>query len=312
MKKSYWNKVICGLLAVLMVFCLAACSNNEGTTNNGDTPVDNADLETETMNTVVAVVNGKEITRADIGDALLTSEKEIISEYIYTSLISEFFKDVEVTDTEIDLQMQLIKTQVGEDNWAMYLAYYGGGSEESFKTTLAESLKQEKFIESKAATVEVTDEELAEVYNADPDAYNIVVLDVIFFSDVESLRESQTLYNSGKSLEEIATAMSLTVSSDEHAYFKSDSLTWTKDFNDCSVGDIVFSGEDSGSYVIARVKELNIGIENPTVKNDLKDTLVYDKGYEIANNEYIEFLKTQTASIFGEDYPLYTEESSAE
>lgn len=304
MKISYLKKIICGVLAVVMVMALAACSNT--TTTPADSASNNtANLETEGLNTVVAIVNGKEVTRADIGDTLLTTEKEIISEYVYTQMLSEFFKDIEVTDTEIDLQMQLIKTQVGEENWAMYLAYYGGGSETSFKATLKDSLKQEKFIESKKEGVTITDEDLAAVYNADPDAYNIVVLDVIFFSDVDTMKQAKELYNGGKTLEEVATAMSLTVSSDEHAYFKSDSLTWSKSFNDCVVGDIVFSGEDSGSLVMARVKELNKGIDNPTVKNDLKDTLLYDKSYEIANNEYVEFLKKQTVTIFGEEYPLY-------
>ncbi len=314
MKISYLKKVVCGILAVMMVFALVACSNDTttSTTNDGNKVVDNSNLDTESMNTIVAVVNGKEVTRADVGDALLTSEKEIISEYIYTSLISEFFKDVEVSDTEIDLQLQLIKTQVGENNWAMYLAYYGGGSEESFKATLKDSLKQEKFIESKKEKVTLTDEDIASVYNADPDAYNIAVLDVIFFGDVETLNKAKELYNGGKSLEEIATALELTVSSNEHTYFKSENLTWSKSFNDCVVGDIIFSGEDSGSLVIARVKELNKGIDNPTVKTDLKDSLIYDKAYEIANNEYVEFLKKQTATIFGEEFPLYTEEHPAE
>lgn len=316
MKVNYFKKIMCGVLAVIMLLALAACGTEDVKDNtNVDNSVDNVsneNLETESLNTVVAVVNGKEVTRKDIGDALLTSEKEIISEYVYKSMISEFFKDIEVTDTDLELQLQLIKAQVGEDNWNMYLMYYGGGSEEAFKVTLTESLKQEKFIESKKADVSLSDEDIAAVYNEDPDSHNIVVLDVIFFGDVENLNKAKELYNGGKSLEEVAIAMETEISSNEHAYFKSENLTWSKSFNDCVVGDIVFSNEDSGSYVMARVKELNKGIDNPTVKNDLKDTLIYEKAYEIANNEYIEFLKKQTVTIFGEDYPLYSEEHSAE
>lgn len=314
MKVNYFKKIMCGVLVVVMLLALVACGTEDvkDDTNVSTDNVSEENLETESLNTVVAVINGKEVTRKDVGDTLLESEKEIISEYIYKSMISEFFKDTEVTDTEIELQLQLIKTQVGENNWAMYLMYYGGGSEEAFKVTLAESLKQEKFIESKKADVTLTDEDIAAVYNEDPDSYNIVVLDVVFFGDVESLNKAKEYYNNGKTLEEVATLMETEISENEHAYFKSESLTWNKSFNDCVVGDIVFSGEDSGSYVMARVKELNKGIDNPTVKNDLKDTLIYEKAYEIANNEYIEFLKKQTVTIFGEDYPLYSEEHSAE
>ena len=131
MKVNYFKKIMCGVLVVVMLLALVACGTEDvkDDTNVSTDNVSEENLETESLNTVVAVINGKEVTRKDVGDTLLESEKEIISEYIYKSMISEFFKDTEVTDTEIELQLQLIKTQVGENNWAMYLMYYGGGSE---------------------------------------------------------------------------------------------------------------------------------------------------------------------------------------
>ena len=295
------KKVLGTILAVAMVLGLAACGD---TANSKSSNVENND-------SVVAVFNGKSITRGDIGDELLESEKEVILNYVYSEVVKEFFKDVEVTDAELDLQLQLMKTQVGEEQWPLYLSLYGGGDEDSFKGMLRDSLRQEKYISQKSETIEISDDKLLEIYNENPDNYNIVVLDVVFMGDTEAFAKAKTLYSEGKTLDEIAEALGTEVSQDEHAYFNTEGLTWDSDFNDCSVGDIVFSGEDSGSLVIARVKELNKGIDNPTVKTDMLNSLKYEEAYSATNDEYVEFLKTQTVNIFGTDYPLYEEEDTS-
>lgn len=293
------KKIFSIVLAMVMMLSLCAC---------GDTAKSGSGVESK--DTVVAVFNGKEITRGDVGDDLIMAEQDAIMNYVYSQVVKEFFKDVEVTDSEADLQMELMKAQVGEEQWPIYLAMYGGGTEESFREMLIDSLRQEKYISEKGESVEITDEKLASLYDANPDYYNIAVLDVVFMGDVNALAEAKKLYGEGKSLEEIAEALGSEVSSNEHTYFDSDGLTWEKNFNDCSVGDIVFSGEDSGSLVIGRVKELNIGISNPTVRQDMIDMLKYEEAYNQTNEEYIEFLKTKTVTIFGEEFPLYEEEAT--
>ena len=301
MKGNFGKKVMCGLLAATMMMSLAACGSNDGTKVDSNSTT----ATVEGNDSIVAVINGKNVTRSDVGADLLTAEQDVISSYVYTQLQSEFFKDVEITADQLALQLSMIKAQVGEEQWPVYLAMYGGGSEEAFTEMLKESLKSEQYISKKMETVEVTDAELSEKYNVIPDHYNIALLDVIFFSDVPQLTEAKKLYDEGKTFDEIAETMELEISPDEHTYFESESLTWSKDFNDCVVGDILFSGDDSGSLVIARVKELNIGLDNPTVKKDLTDSIKYEKAYEIANEEYGEFLKEQKVTIMGEDYPLY-------
>lgn len=307
MKGNFGKKVMCGLLAATMMMSLAAC----GTTDSTKVDSDSTTI-VEGSDSVVAVINGKNVTRSEVGADLLTAEQDVISSYVYTQLQSEFFKDVEITADQLALQLSMIKAQVGEEQWPIYLAMYGGGSEEAFTEMLKESLKSEQYISKKMENIEVTDAELAEKYDANPNHYNIALLDVIFFSDVPQLTEAKKLFDEGKSFDDIAKAMELEISPDEHTYFESESLTWSKDFNDCAVGDIIFSGEDSGSLVIARVKELNIGLDNPTVKKDLTDSIKYEKAYEIANEEYGEFLKEQKVTIMGEDYPLYDDSTEVE
>jgi hypothetical protein len=299
MKVNLSKKIVCGVLAGMMAMSLCACSG-DGTTTAGNTTA-----TVEGSDTVVAVLNGQNVTRSEVGSDLVAAEKDAISAYIYTKLQSEFFSDVEVSESDLNLQLATIKGQVGEEQWPLYLAMYGGGSEEAFTEMLRESLKSEQYISKKMETVSVTSDELNEAYNANPDHYNIAVLDVIFFGDVAQMNQAKEHYNAGKTFDEVAEAMNLQISSNEHAYFYSDSLTWEKDFNDCVVGDVIFSGEDSGSLVFARIKELNMGLDNPTVKNDLTESIKYEKAYEIANKEYGEFLKEQKLTIFGEDFPLY-------
>ena len=310
--KNVSKKIICSLLAVLMLLSLAACgdttSTNESSTTNGST---NVGLDVENGDTVVGSLNGKDITRSEVGDSLLSAEQNAISSYMYTLTLKEFFKDVEVTKTELELQLEVIKNQVGEDSWDMYLMYYGGGNEETFRTMLEESLKQEKYIKEKMDTLTIDDSELSETYNKEPDYYNIAVLDVIFFGDVDELNTAKAHYATGMDLEAIAKEMELEVYANEHTYYKSVDLTWEKNFADCKVGDYIFSAEDSGSLVIGRIKELNEGVDNPTVKADMIDNMKYDKAFELVNDEYMEFLKTQNAVIFGESYPLYEEETTS-
>ena len=91
------KKVLGVILAITMILGLAACGD---TANTNSSKVENND-------TVVAVFKGKNITRGDIGDELLESEKEIILNYVYSEVDKEFFKEVEVTDSELELQLQL-------------------------------------------------------------------------------------------------------------------------------------------------------------------------------------------------------------
>lgn len=303
MSKFLSKRVVSGVLVgVLALSCLAGCSTNGNNTNKSG--------ETENGSSVVATINGDSVARSEVGTDLLDAEKEVISEYVYNKMLEKFFSDVEVTDTEVNLQIEMMKAQVGEESWPIYLTYYGGGSEETFKTTLKQSLRQEKYISERSEKVEISDEELETKYNESPDKYNIAVLNVVFLSDAEQLNKAIELKDSGKTLQEIATELSLEISEKEHTYFESDSLNWSTPFNACKVGDIVTTDAESGSYVIGEIVELNKGITNTVVRDDLLKSMKYDKAFAEVEAEYVEFLKTQKVEIMGEPYSLYQEEET--
>lgn len=302
MSKFLSKRVVSGVLVgVLALSCLAGCSTNGDNTKSG---------EAENGASVVATINGDSVARSEIGTDLLEAEKEVISEYVYNKMLEKFFSGVEVTDTEVNLQIEMMKAQIGEESWPIYLTYYGGGSEETFKTTLKQSLRQEKYISERSERVDVSDEELETKYNESPDKYNIAVLNVVFLSDADQLTKAIGLKDSGKTLKEIATELSLEVSEKEHTYFESESLNWSTPLNDCKVGDIVTTDAESGSYVIGEIVELNKGITNTVVRDDLLKSMKYDKAFAEVEAEYVEFLKTQNVEIMGEPYSLYQEENT--
>lgn len=311
MKGNFSRKLICGALAGVMMFSLVGCGDNT-TTTNPTNPDSSVVAETEGNDTVVAVVNGKNITRGEIGEELIAAEKDVISGYIYDMLLQEFFKDVQITDSEVDLQMSMIKSQVGEESWPMYLAYYGGGSETAFKEILKGSLRQESYIKEKMEDITIEKSVIEEQYNADPNAHNIAVLDVVFLNSVDDLKKAKDLYAQGKSLEDISKEFDSEIFKDEHTYFYSEGLTWSADFAKSKVGDYIFSGEDSGSLVIGRIVELNTGVDNAKVNEDLVNSLKYDEAYNMVNKEYENFLKEQKAQIFGEDFALFEEAPASE
>ena len=290
--KKLVSLALCGAL----VFSLAGCASGE---------------KMESNSSVVATVNGENITREDGGADFVTMEKEAILSYLNTKLVSEFFADVEVPDEEVQLQMDLIKSQLGsEEQWNLYLMYYGGGSEEAFKEMVRESYRTEKYISEKMKTLTISDEKLAETYNKNPNQYNIALMDAIFFGEVGQIDIAKEKLNNGESMEDIAAFLGTEVYPDRNTYFESD-IIWEVDLNTAKVGDIVFTTTDSGSYVMGKIKELNIGLDNPTVKKDLMDSMLYEEAYALVDAEVGEYLKKQNIMIFGEEASLVEEETAA-
>ena len=304
MKKM--SKRMLGVLLIcsFIISCSAGCGSNIEKTSNNNQNIENDD-------TIVATINGKDISRKDVGDDLKKSEKEVISNYINSQLLSEFFSSVEVTEEELNAQLQMLKAQVGDSNWDMYLAYYGGGDENSFKEMLREDLKREKYISSRSETITISDEELAEKYNEDPNSYNIAAIDAIFLDSEEELNKAIELRKSGKTLEEISEDLGKDIDPARHTYYKSN-ITWVQDFANSQIGDIVYTTVESGNYVIGKIVELNTGINNEKVRDDMLSNMKYDKAYAEVEQEYIEFLKNQSATILGENYVLYEEEVTDE
>ena len=287
------------LVLVVLVLCFVGCGKNE-TETGSDKSTTVAD------NSVVATINGKDVTREDVGQELVDAQKSVIEQYIYAELQKEFFNKVEVTEKEIDETIEKYKTNVGADNWDMYLMLYGGGSEEEFRKMLVDEIKLEKSVNEKAEKITIADSDLQAKYDENPNSYNIAVMDVVFLG-AEQVDTAKAMYDEGKTIEEISKALNVEISKDEHCYFESD-IVWEKPVSSLKVGDMNITTKDSGNYIVGKVVELNTGISNAKVKEDLTQIVKQEKAFEELNKEYQEFLKKSKASIFNEDIQLYVEE----
>lgn len=299
-----FSKKILGLISVLviMILCFVGCGKTETGSNEGSV----SSATTSSDKSVVATINGKEVTREDVGQELVDAQKSVIEQYIYAELQKEFFNKVEVTEKEIDETIEKYKTNVGADNWDMYLMLYGGGSEEEFRKKLVDEIKLEKSVNEKAEKITIADSDLQAKYDENPNSYNIAVMDVVFLG-AEQVDTAKAMYDDGKTIEEISKALNVEISKDEHCYFESD-IVWEKPVSSLKVGDMNITTKDSGNYIVGKVVELNTGISNAKVKEDLTHIVKQEKAFEELNKEYQEFLKKSKASIFNEDIQLYVEE----
>ena len=296
------------LCIIMLVSCLVACGDtktDDSGNNNVATGVKGLD------SSVVATVDGKEIKHSDVGAELIAAEREAIQNYLYTQLVTEFFEDkIEITDERIDTELNLMKATVGEDNWEMYLLFYGGGTEEAFKKQIKDALKQEEYIIKKGKEVGITDEEIKSEFDNTPNKYKVAVMNCFFCDSEEELDKAIELVKQHKSINDIATEMEKTLK-EEHTYYESD-IVWEKDLNKCSVGDIVYTTKESGSYVVGSITELHSNWNDEKVKEGLETKLYQDKGYEVVNKEFEDFLKAKKIKILGEDFSFVQEEAPLE
>lgn len=294
------------LSVILVVSCLSACGNEEKTsTDTVSTGVSSLD------SSVVAEVDGQKIKHSDVGAELIAAEKEAIQNYLYTKLVNEFFEDkIEITDERIDTELNLMKASIGEENWEMYLMFYGGGSEEAFKKQIKDALKQEEYIIQKGKEVGITDEELKSTFNSAPNTFKIAVMNCFFCDSEEELDKAIELVQQHKSISDIATELGKTLK-EEHTYYESD-IIWKNDLNNCKVGEVVYTTKESGSYVVGEITELHSNWNDEKVKNELETKLYQDKGYEVVNKEFEDFLKEKKIKILGEDFSFIQEEIPVE
>lgn len=291
------------LSVILVVSCLSACGNEEKTsTDTVSTGVSSLD------SSVVAEVDGQKIKHSDVGAELIAAEKEAIQNYLYTKLVNEFFEDkIEITDERIDTELNLMKASVGEENWETYLMFYGGGSEEAFKKQIKDALKQEEYIIQKGKEVGITDEELKSTFDSAPNTFKIAVMNCFFCDSEEELDKAIELVQQHKSISDIATELGKTLK-EEHTYYESD-IIWKNDLNNCKVGEVVYTTKESGSYVVGEITELHSNWNDEKVKNELETKLYQDKGYEVVNKEFEDFLKEKKIKILGEDFSFIQEET---
>ena len=305
--------------AVLFFTLITGCVKRDDISNS-NIGADVTGGESEYMSQVLGHYNGTPITRGDVSyivssDDVNTSwidlEKRAILRHAYSLAVDDLLKDVELTETEIENQISLMKTQADAEgwvNWDMYVTI-NYGTEEALREALVTNMKQGKYMESLGATVEYTEQDVIDFYNENKSNYDNASLDVIFFDGEESYNKGIELYNSGMTLEAIAEEMDLEVYPSRYVYLESD-LEWNVPLTTCRVGDTVYTlnSEDDITLLIGRIVTINVGYDNEEMKEQIEKDYVLTRGSILANENLIEFLRTVEFEVLGEKIELYSDD----
>ena len=277
------------MLVVMVAVFAVGCSEGSNSTNTS-TSLNNKDE-------VVAVINGVEIKREEISEELSAAEKAIVENYVNTYLLKEFYKDIEVSDIEVEAQFAIIKGQIGEIQWQSYLDYIGVKDEDEFKELIRDDLRVTKKRESLKTDIEVSEEEIKGHYEEFKNSFDLMVGNMVFFDTLEEFAEGRRLHEEGRSLDDIASTMGKDVYENEHVSF--DYNGFEVSLRELEVGDVVFTKESNNALAIMEVIKIDDTYE--VLKETVADDLKNQKAQELINEELEEFYNKAKVTILGEE-----------
>jgi|SRR5699024_10066997 len=181
------RKFLMLIVAISLLIGLVACDGKSDETTNNDEELENETVEftdDEKVNDdqVVVTINGTDIMgteynsiymqtkvrmhrfRQDVSDLDLLKE-QTLNILIDQELLSQDAEriGIEVSDEEVDKQFTDAKEEAGDDQFTTFLEQYQL-TEEDFKDQVYFSILHDKYLESEIPKVEVTDEEVKEIY----------------------------------------------------------------------------------------------------------------------------------------------------
>lgn len=176
------------LITLCLAVTLAGCGSKADDTKNNDQQQDNdivevTEEEIVSEDLVVAKINGTEIVgdeynsiyvqtkvrlhqyRQDVSDLNLLKE-QTLNTLIDQELLRQDANKVGITVTEEEVQEQFdeVKGEVSEEHYTEFLKQYQL-TEDEFKEELYFAILHEKYLESEIPAIEVTNEEIQEVYD---------------------------------------------------------------------------------------------------------------------------------------------------
>ena len=267
------KKIVVLLIAISLVFSMAACSNSK-----------------------LAKIDKYTVTKADIQTQLDEAQKEILKTYVYESLVDKFYEDAKVTDAEVQAKVAQVKAQYPESDWGLYLSYYGFKDEDTFAKATKRNMQREQKLTEIRKEIKITDEEAEAEYNKNPTYYQYAEVDAIFFYDKESKDRAWELIQEGKTLEEAAQETSGTFSENEKAPIAYDEFMTL--FSESEVGDIIKTKDTSSDFIIAKINKINLTFED--VKDLVKNDYIYYAASDVLDQQIEDFFSNTSVEIMGE------------
>lgn len=267
------KKIIVLLIAVTLVFSLAACSGPR-----------------------VAKIGDKIVTTVDIKTQLDEAQKEILKTYAYENLIEKFYVNAVVSDSEVQTKVVQIKGQYSDTDWAQYLTYYGYKDDADFVKATKRNMQREQKLADVRKTITFTDADAEKEFNNNLTYYQYAEVDAVFFQDKETKDKAWKLIQDGKTLDEAAKETSTTVSKNEKAPITFEEFTNT--FDKSKVGDIMQTKDTSSTFIIAKINKLNLTFND--VKEVVKTDYIAKASSIVLDQQIKDFFKNTSVEIMGE------------
>lgn len=198
MKMNLGRKAMFVLFSMLTVSMLVGCGGSEAPQPSAsDVDLSQADAvfnAPTTPETVVVVVDGKEITQGDVNkemeklmarmggrvppDQLMLMRDQMARQSMDNLIIQTLLTDavereqIEVTDEEIDTAMDELKEALPEGVTIEQVMAQAGFTEGSFRENLVEDLKVNKLLTQHASVEEPTEEEITQFYTMNKDRFD--------------------------------------------------------------------------------------------------------------------------------------------
>lgn len=276
------------LLVMLLVLALGVLSGCNNATNVN--PIENG---TE----VLGKVNGVEITREMLKDELKALEKTAVTNYIDKYLIDDFYKDIEISEQELTIQMEILKGQVGEGQWDSYLNYMGYTDEKEFEKVVELDMKRTKMKTELSANVTITEEEIVKAFETYPDNYKYLAGDMLFFDTDEEYNSAKNMLNQDDmTLQAIADSLNKEIYPNENVTFGF--AGFTKPMDEMEVGELVATTPESNTYAVISVKK--VGKELEELKDSIRTSLVDEKANDLVENKLTQYYNEVDVEILGE------------
>lgn len=253
--------------------------------------------ETDSLKEVMGKVNGIEITREMLKTELEALESTAVGNYIDNYLVNEFYKDMEINDSELTIQMEILKGQVGEGQWESYISYMGYSDEEAFKKVVKLDMQKNKMKDTLKSQVIITEEDLQKAFTESPDVYKVLSGDMIFFDTVEEYTSAQNmLTQEGMTLQAISDSLEKDIYPNENVTFSFGGFT--KPMDSMNVGDLVATKSESGTYAVIKVTKVSKTFEE--LKSAINSSLINDRTTELVEIKLTQFYNEAKVEILGE------------
>lgn len=317
-------------LSMSMVACGTQKASTESSTEKkddvviakvGDVSIYKADLDAQMsqMDYFMQMYYGSDYkSNADLMEQYYAYRDNVVNSLVEAEVLvlkAKENKDVEVTEKDVEEELEVTKARFTSDDEFNTALEQSGMTLEDLKVNIAKNLYVQKLIELYASKVEVTDEEISEYYNTNIANYTTYAganLSHILVDSEETAKEVLEKYNAGTSFEDLAaeygtdgtasTGGSLGYIPYNTTQYDADFMAGAKLVGEGEVSEPV---ETQFGWHLIKADDIQAEDQVQTldeVKEEIKTALAASKAEEELTTQLVEWKKDYTIEIFEENY----------